>query len=64
MDFSALGDDVVVVKALLLLDQVVGEAAILVAAARRLTLRRELHAADEDPLDEGEGDSDDGGYRN
>lgn len=64
MDVGALGDDGVVVEALLLLDQVVGEAAVLVAPARLVALRRELHTADEEPLDEGEGDSNDGGYRN
>lgn len=60
LDLGALHNDVVIVEALLLLDQIVGVSSVLVAVVRRRALRRELDAADEEPLDEREGDSDDG----
>lgn len=52
-----------IVEALLLLDQIVGVSSVLAAVVGRRPLRRELDAADDDPLDERECDSDDGGHR-
>lgn len=63
LDLSTLHNDVVIVEALLLLDQIVGVSSVLAAVVRRRSLRRELDAADDDPLDERECDSDDGGHR-
>lgn len=60
LNLSALGDDAVVVDALLLFEEVVAVAAVLLGASA-VGLRREPDLGDEQPLEEGEGDADDGG---
>lgn len=62
LNLRTLNDDVVVVEAFFLLNEVVA-VAILVAGRRRVSLRRQLHARDKEPLHEREDDPDDGADR-
>jgi len=61
LDLGAPDDDVVVVEALLLLDERLAEHVLVPGAAARG--RREFDARDEHPLRDGEGDADDRGER-
>lgn len=56
LNLSALGDDILVVDAVLLLDQVV-TVAVLVSGGGRVALGRELHARNHEPLHEREHDT-------
>ena len=64
LDFGAFGDDVVVIDAFLLFDEVVVVAIFASGVGRSVSDSGKFDLGDEKPLEEGKGDSNNGANRN
>lgn len=64
MNFGTFGNNVVIINTFLFLNEVVRVPILTTAVRRRVPGRRQLDSGNKHPLNQREGDSDDGTYRN